>query len=127
DVEFFLGDILDSESLVCTLDKARPDAVMHLAGEIVVSESFQDPGLHFRVNVSGGVEILEAMKEAGVDRIVFSSTAGIYGDPEVANISEASPARPLSPYGLSKLQFEQILDWYGRTKNLKHVSLRYFN
>ena len=100
---------------------------MHLAGEIVVSESFQNPGLHFKVNVSGGIEVLEAMRKAGVSRIVFSSTAGVYGDPDIAIITEDTPRRPLSPYGLSKLQFEQILEWYGRIHGFKHVSLRYFN
>lgn len=127
EVEFVQGDILDGESLLRALGQARPYAVMHLAGEIVVSESFQDPGLHFRVNVSGGIEVLEAMREAGINRIVFSSTAGVYGDPGVPCITENVSKRPLSPYGLSKLQFEQVLDWYGRTQNFKHVSLRYFN
>ena len=127
EADFFQGDILDGEVLARALGETGPDAVMHLAGEIVVSESFRDPGLHFKVNVSGGIELLEAMKQTGVDRIVFSSTAGVYGNPEVSFITEEAPKHPLSPYGLSKLQFEQILDWYGRTKGLKHISLRYFN
>src|SRR6185503_10408305 len=103
EVDFFQGDILDGDGLLRAIDKARPDAVMHLAGEIVVSESFQDPGLHFRVNVSGGIELLEAMEKSGVRRIVFSSTAGVYGDPGVPSILEDAPKHPLSPYGLSKL------------------------
>ena len=127
DVDFHEGDILDGESLYRWLKQAQVDAVMHLAGEIVVSESFRDPGLHFKVNVTGGVELLEAMKRTGVTRIVFSSTAGVYGDPSVAVITEETPKHPLSPYGLSKLQFEQILEWYGRIHGFKHVSLRYFN
>ncbi len=127
DVDFQEGDILDAENLYRSLNLAQADAVMHLAGEIVVSESIQNPGLHFKVNVSGGVEVLEAMKTAGVSRIVFSSTAGVYGDPDIAVITEEAPKHPLSPYGLSKLQFEQILEWYGRIHGFKHVSLRYFN
>jgi UDP-glucose 4-epimerase len=125
--EVVCGDLLDSSRLVEALTESRADAVMHLASEIVVSESYKDPGLHFRTNLSGGIELLEAMRKAGVKGIVFSSSAAVYGEPSEIPLTEDSRMEPISPYGESKLQFETILRWYGEVHGFQHVSLRYFN
>lgn len=121
------GDILDEAALTSALKSSDCDSVMHLASEIVVSESYVDPGLHFRVNLIGGIHLLEAMRAAGVERIVFSSSAAVYGEPSETPITENARKTPVSPYGETKLQFERILDWYGKIHRFRHVSLRYFN
>lgn len=127
EVDFVQGDILDSSTLESELAAAKAEAVMHLAGEIVVSESYRDPGKHFRANVIGGIDLLEAMRKVGTKQIVFSSTAGVYGAPKSLPILEDAEKNPVSPYGLSKLQFENILFWYEQAYGFRHVSLRYFN
>jgi UDP-glucose 4-epimerase len=126
-VELIQGDVLDFDHLYRSLKPWRADAVMHFASEIVVSESFRDPELHFRVNLGGGLNVLQAMRACGVSNIVFSSSAAVYGNPDIAIITEDAPKAPVSPYGLTKLQFEQVLEWYGRAHGFRHVSLRYFN
>ncbi len=125
--EFVRADLLDSAPLQALFTQNRFDCVVHLAGESKVDESMRDPGLFFQVNVAGGLNLLEAMRGAGVGRIVFSSTAAVYGEPESVPIVEAAPTRPVNPYGESKWMFEQILGWYRRTYGLRYVSLRYFN
>ena len=125
--ELIVGDIRD-EALVEGLFARRDfDAVMHLAAESLVEPSMRDPGRCFRVNVGGGLSLLDAMVRHGVGRAVFSSTASVYGAPEATLISEDMLEHPVNPYGESKLQFERILAWYGRAHDLKHVSFRYFN
>jgi UDP-glucose 4-epimerase len=124
---FVQGDILDSEALSRALEESRADAAMHFASEIVVSESYRDPGLHFRVNTLGSLELLEAMRKSNVRRLVFSSSAAVYGEPSGGPLAEDHPCAPLSPYGESKLQVERMLRWYGEVHGLRHVSLRYFN
>jgi UDP-glucose 4-epimerase len=84
------------------------------------------PGPYFENNVAKGVAFLEILREAGVDKVVFSSSAAVYGDPERNPIEEDDPKRPKNPYGLTKLMFEQMLDWYGKSYGFGHVSLRYF-
>jgi UDP-glucose 4-epimerase len=123
--EFIEGNILDFNCIYRSLQGCG--AVMHMASEIVVSESYVDPGLHFRTNLSGGIELLEAMRKAEVKKIVFSSSAAVYGEPSEIPITESAVTNPVSPYGESKLQFERILAWYGKIHRFKHVSLRYFN
>jgi UDP-glucose 4-epimerase len=86
----------------------------------------QDPGLYYRENVVGGIALLDALRDADVDRLVFSSTAAVYGAPEKVPIRENAPARPVSPYGASKLAFESAMGWYA-AHGLRSVSLRYFN
>jgi UDP-glucose 4-epimerase len=87
----------------------------------------QDPSKYFRNNISNGVNLLDAMVAARVKRIVFSSTCAIFGVPERLPIDETTQARPINPYGESKLAFERILRWYDQIHGLKFVSLRYFN
>jgi UDP-glucose 4-epimerase len=125
--EFVQGDLLDASWLRSYLMGQPVDAVVHLAAEALVDVSMRDPGLFFRVNVTGGLNLLDAMIAAGVKRMVFSSTAAVYGEHRVMPITEDAPHLPVNPYGESKLMFERILQWYNRTHGLKFITLRYFN
>jgi UDP-glucose 4-epimerase len=93
----------------------------------VISESFRDPVLYYNINVSGGIQLLNAMNEAGVKNIIFSSTCATYGIPEKGPITEATPQRPINPYGETKLAFERALQWFRHCCGINFLSLRYFN
>ena len=125
--EFVEGDLVDRQSIEKTLAKHRPDAVMHFAANALVGESMQNPSKYFRNNIANGLNLLDAMISAGVEKIIFSSTCAIFGPPERVPIDETMLAQPINPYGESKLAFEKILRWYGKIHGLKFVSLRYFN
>ena len=125
--EFVEGDLEDRQSIEKTLAKQRPDAVMHFAANALVGESMQNPSKYFRNNIANGLNLLDAMINVGVKKIVFSSTCAIFGPPERVPIDETTPPRPINPYGESKLAFERILRWYGEIHGLKFISLRYFN
>ncbi len=125
--QFVNGDICKPAPLARLFRESRFDAVMHMAAETVVEYSTTDPRRYFQTNVTGGINLLDAMLEHGVGRLVFSSTAAVYGEPQSTPIREDHPKKPINAYGLSKLMFEQILEWYGRAYGLKHVSFRYFN
>ena len=124
---FIEGDLQDRQTIDSALAVARPEAVMHFAASALVSESMRDPSKYFRNNISSGLNLLDAMVAAHVERIVFSSTCAIFGLPERLPIGETAPMRPINPYGESKLAFEKILRWYDEIHGLKFVSLRYFN
>jgi len=124
---FIRGELADRAQIEAALSRTRPDAVMHFAAYALVPESMRDPSKYFRNNVSNGLNLLDAMVATGVQRIVFSSTCAIFGPPERVPIDETASARPISPYGESKLTFEKILRWYDEIHGLKFVSLRYFN
>ena len=124
---FVQGDLLDREWLHHEVRQAKVDAVVHLAAEALIDESIRNPGLFFRVNVTGGLNLLDAMAAAGVSRMIFSSTAAVYGEPESIPIREDATLRPVNSYGESKLAFERAMAWYERAHGLRHVSLRYFN
>jgi UDP-glucose 4-epimerase len=87
----------------------------------------RDPAAYFGTNVAGGIVLLDAMREAGVERIVFSSSAAVYGRPEATPIPEDAPLRPINPYGETKREFEAALEWYSNAYGLRTASLRYFN
>ena len=125
--EFFEGDLRDRARVSEVMSAVRPDAVVHLAAEALVGESMTEPAKFFQVNLTGGLNLLDAMRAAGVCRLVFSSTAAVYGEPEEIPIRENAPLRPVNAYGASKLAFEQALPWYASAYGLRHVSLRYFN
>jgi UDP-glucose 4-epimerase len=127
DAPFVQGDLLDGEWLKQLLLANPVDAVVHLAAEALIDESLRDPGRFFRANVCGGLNLLEAMAVAGIKRIVFSSTAAVYGEPASVPITEEAPQQPVNSYGESKLAFERVLAWYRRAHGLMHISLRYFN
>ncbi len=111
------------------LERVMPgcDAVMHLAGLIEVGESQREPGRYFRANVAEPLAMLESMVRHGVDAIVFSSTAAVYGEPGRVPISEDDPTRPVNVYGRSKLMFERMLEAFGDAHGLRAIRYRYFN
>jgi UDP-arabinose 4-epimerase len=103
------------------------DAVIHFAANALVGESMSNPTKYFRTNTVGTLNLLDAMREAGVGRIVFSSTCATYGNPVRVPIDETHPQAPVNPYGESKLMVEKILRWYGECYGLRWMALRYFN
>jgi UDP-arabinose 4-epimerase len=121
------GDLADVDSLEAVITRYRPDAVLHFAAHIAAGESVSDPDKYYRNNVMGSLALLEAMRRAQVNHIVFSSTAAVYGDPQNIPITEDHPLRPLNPYGWSKLMIEQILRDFAAAYGCHVVSLRYFN
>ena len=125
--KLYEGDLGNPAAIGAALSAEKPDAIMHFAANALVGESMQNPTKYFRNNVTGGINLLEAAVAAGVKRFVFSSTCATFGLPDKVPIDETAAQRPISPYGESKLIFEQILKWYDRLHGLKFVSLRYFN
>jgi UDP-glucose 4-epimerase len=125
--ELVTGDLQQRCDVDDALEKAKPEAVMHFAANALVGESMENPSKYFRNNVSGGINLLDAMLAAGCRRFVFSSTCATFGPPERLPIDETLPQRPINPYGESKLMFERILRWYDEIHGLKFVALRYFN
>ena len=124
---FEAGDILDRERLDVVLAKYRPQAVMHFAALAYVGESITRPDMYYRNNVSGTLNLLDAMREADISTIVFSSTCATYGSPVTQPITEETAQTPISPYGASKLMVERILSDYGEAYGLEWAALRYFN
>ena len=121
------GDILDTNRLLQVFQQYRPGAVVHFAAFGYVGESVVDPGKYYTNNVSGTINLLEAMRKTGCGNIVFSSTCATFGVPDTLPITEATPQKPINPYGWSKLMIEQILADYDNAYGIKHVALRYFN
>ena len=125
--EFVKCDLEDRQSVERLLVRRQPDAVMHFAANALVGESMENPSKYFRNNIANGVNLLDAMVAADVRKLIFSSTCAIFGPPDRVPIDETMPARPINPYGESKLAFEKILRWYHEIHGLRFVSLRYFN
>lgn len=121
------GDLNDSAALGEALCAHRPEAVIHFAGSAYVGESVQEPRLYFRNNVVNSLNVLDAMVDAGVRYIVFSSSCTTYGAPQQLPIGEDHPQHALSPYGESKLFVEHALGWYTGPYGLRYAALRYFN
>ena len=121
------GDIGDAARLGEVMQAHRPDAVMHFAALAYVGESVERPDLYYRVNVGGSLTLLAAMRDAGVGRMVFSSTCATYGEPETTPIAETAAQSPVNPYGRSKLMVEQILRDQSAAYGLNVTALRYFN
>jgi UDP-glucose 4-epimerase len=121
------GSIQDRARLEALLRDERIDAVLHCAAKSLVGESMIDPALYYRHNVTGGVAMLEAMRTAGVTRLVYSSTAAVYGEPRRVPIAEADRTEPINPYGATKLAFEGAMRWFAASHDLRAISLRYFN
>jgi UDP-glucose 4-epimerase len=121
------GPYTDGASVERLLESERIEAILHCAARSLVGESLREPAKYFRENVAGGIGLLDATRRAGVGRFVFSSTAAVYGAPDVTPIPEDAALRPINPYGESKRAFESALEWYGRAYGLRSVSLRYFN
>ena len=127
DVEFVHGSILDGELLTRTFEEHDVEGVIHVAGFKYAGVSVQQPLHTYAQNVTGTAVLLAAMADAGVGRIVFSSSAAVYGTPDTDLVTEATPKNPQSPYGESKLIGEWLLADQGRAVGLAHTALRYFN
>jgi UDP-glucose 4-epimerase len=125
--EFIEGDLADGELLQKTLKHGRFDGVMHFAALIEAGESMQRPEVYFRNNTASTLTLLESMLATGHDRLVFSSTAACYGEPEKTPILEDAKLQPTNPYGESKLLVEYMLQWMNSQRGLRYASLRYFN
>lgn len=122
-----VGSLLDSTFLHDVFDRHQVDAVLHFAGLTSVADSVRHPETYAQVNVEGSRLLLGAMRSAGVDRLVFSSSAAVYGHPHQTPIPENAPLEPLSPYGANKVDVERFLGEAQSAWGLHHVSLRYFN
>jgi UDP-glucose-4-epimerase GalE len=122
-----IGSFGDHETMSRLFERARVDAILHCAARSLVGESVREPARYYRDNVSGGIALLEAARQAGVARIVFSSTAAVYGVPVETPIPETAALAPINPYGETKRTFEGALRFYGEAYGLRSVSLRYFN
>jgi len=125
--EFVEGDLADRELLEETLRAGNFDGIMHFAALIEAGESMVRPEIYFRNNTAGTLTLLEAMTSTGQKRLVFSSTAACYGEPEKTPILEDAKLAPTNAYGESKLLVEQMLVWFNRIHGLRYASLRYFN
>ena len=126
-VPLIQGDLLDTDALKTLFAHNAFDAVYHFAALISVGESVSAPDIYYRNNVVGTLNLLDAMRTAGVERFVFSSTAATFGNPETPLIAEDHPKNPLNPYGRTKLMIEQVLADYGHAYGIRSVCFRYFN
>jgi len=123
---FVEGDIMDSARLLSTLAEGF-DGVVHLAAFKAAGESMVAPEKYSRNNISGTINILNAMSETGTRRIVFSSSAAVYGEPAYMPVDEKHPTVPENYYGFTKLEIERFLHWYDKLKGMRYTALRYFN
>lgn len=124
---FYKEDIRNKDKMVEILKKEKVDAVVHFAALSLVGVSMKDPLAYFDNNVYGMIALLEAMQEANVNKIVFSSSAATYGEQKEMPLTEESPTQPTSVYGETKLMMETIIRWCDKCIGMKYVSLRYFN
>ena len=124
---FIEADLADTKRLETVFKSSGIEGVIHFAAFIEVGESMAVPGRYFRNNVCCGINLLNAAVRHGVKKIVFSSTAAVYGAPENVPIPETAAKDPINPYGESKLMFERILRWYHEVYGLPYAALRYFN
>ena len=120
-------NLCQSDALAELMRQLKPEAVIHFAAFIAVGESMRDPGRYFNNNVGGSLSLLNAMVQTGIQHVVFSSTAAVYGTPDEVPIPETAPIRPVNPYGESKVMVETMLRWFDEIHHLTSVCLRYFN
>jgi UDP-glucose 4-epimerase len=120
-------DVLDTDGLVKVMQEKPCEAVIHFAAFIAVGESMQVPEIYFKNNTAGSLSLLTAMLRAGVGKIVFSSTAAVYGMPEHVPIPESEPRVPVNAYGETKVMVEKLLEWFDLIHGMRSVCLRYFN
>ncbi|HAZ38230.1 MAG TPA: UDP-glucose 4-epimerase GalE, partial [Clostridiaceae bacterium] len=126
-IKFVKGDIFDSELLEDTLKRYEIDAVVHFAAFSLVGESMVDPKKYYKNNICGTLNLLETMLKADVKKLVFSSTAAVYGEPEKVPITEEISKCPTNVYGKTKLVMEGAMEDYSKSYGLKYIALRYFN
>ncbi len=126
-VPFYHGDVRNDDDLNKAFSDNKIDAVMHFCAKSLVGESMEKPELYFDNNVTGGLNLLKMMQQNGISKIVFSSTAAVYGQPDEIPIKETTTKKPTNVYGETKLIFEKVLSWYDSIYDFKYVALRYFN
>ncbi len=126
-IRLIVADLADAELVSKLLKQEKPAAVLHFAGLIAVEESIKNPAPYFYNNVACGINLLNACLQSGVRKLIFSSTAAVYGTPTQIPVTEDCPLAPVNPYGESKRIFEELLQAYARTEKLRFCSLRYFN
>jgi UDP-glucose-4-epimerase GalE len=127
DVPLVTGDVGDPKAVAEAVERYGIDAVVHFAAYKSPGESMSKPQRYFGNNAAKTASLIETLHEAGVGRVVFSSTCAVYGTPELVPVGEDAPIHPESPYGESKAMTERVLHWYDRCLGLRSVSLRYFN
>jgi UDP-glucose 4-epimerase len=127
DAEFVRADIRDEQALGRLFAAHSFHAVINYGGYIQAGESVQQPGRYFANNIGGTIALLNAMVQYGVLRFVFSSSAGVYGNPDSVPVVEDAPKNPVSPYGLSKKIVEDLLPWYEQAFGMRYAALRYFS
>lgn len=127
DAKVVEGDLTKIDDVRSAFARYPIDGVIHFAGRALVGESANKPELYYETNLGGGLNLLNAMREAGVAPLIFSSTCATYGVPETEDLGEEHPQRPINPYGETKLAFERALAWFGTAHGIRHLSLRYFN
>lgn len=120
-------DLLDADSLNSAIKKNKIDAVIHFAAFAYVGESVENPGLYYSNNVAGSINLIRALNENGINKIVFSSTCSLYGNPEQVPISENESVKPINPYAKTKYHIENVLSDFDSAYGLKYAALRYFN
>lgn len=121
------GNLQNKEEIKSALEAEKPDAAIHFAAFIEMGESYVNPAKYYRNNVLGSLNLLEAMVETGVNKLVFSSSAGVYGSPKIVPIKEDAPKNPENPYGQTKWDMEKMMGWFDKAHALKFIALRYFN
>jgi len=127
EADFIYGDIHDFYTLVNAMKSSVFDALVHLAASKAAGESMLNPEKYARNNITGTINILNAAIAAGIKRIIFSSSAAVYGEPQYLPVDEKHPTVPENFYGFTKLEIEHLLEWYDKLKNIRFASLRYFN
>lgn len=127
DIPYIKGDLLDSISLESSLSNFHPDVVMHFAAYIQMGESVRDPRKYYDNNLLGTLSLVETMIKVGCHKLVFASTAGVYGNPVTVPIPEDHKKEPENPYGETKLATERLLKWYDQAYGFKSISIRFFN
>lgn len=127
DITSIQGDIREYRQISGCMEEFKPDVVIHLAGLKAVGESMKDPLSYIDTNIKGTINILNAMVEHNIKNIVFSSSAAVYGNPDIRYYDEHRDTNPINFYGYTKLCVEELLKWYDKLKGIRYVALRYFN
>lgn len=125
--QFVKGDVADSALLLRTFKKFKIGAIMHFAAKALVDESIRDPAVFYQNNVSATLALLDVALECKIKKLIFSSSAAVYGEPQVVPIPEDHPKQPVNAYGETKLVIEVALGWYARAYGLQFAAMRYFN
>lgn len=121
------GDLRDRESIAGAFRSFQVEGVIHFASKALVAESCENPALYYENNVVGGLNLLNAMVDGGVSRLIFSSTCATYGVPQTDVLREDHPQQPINPYGETKLALERAIRWFGEAHGIRWLALRYFN